>query len=186
MCLQNYVWLSSSGSVGEFFSLSSLVSWAGRVSYPWLEWWDQQTPAREEALAGQDHWARGTRLFCKPYSPPPFPYPYLPLLLPGMSKDHLWSVWPYSFSTNIGLNGRFLVLNLVDIDTRFGHIVKKTEMVLWHSSFSLSFSPSLPSSSSFFDCIQPPWLPNRESDRRCLITKARRCQGTEDTSEWEV
>ena len=83
LCLQNYVWLSCSGSVGESSLLLLLFSWVGRVSYSWLEWWDQQTSAREEALAGQDHWARGTRLFCKPCSPPPFPYLFF-------SQDHLW------------------------------------------------------------------------------------------------
>ena len=35
--------------------------------------------------------------------------------LPGMSRDHFWSICTYPFSTNVGLNGRLLVPNLVDL-----------------------------------------------------------------------
>ena len=34
---------------------------------------------------------------------------------PGMSRDHFWSICTYPFSTNVGLNGRLLVPNLVDL-----------------------------------------------------------------------
>ena len=33
----------------------------------------------------------------------------------AMSRDHFWSICTYPFSTNVGLNGRLLVPNLVDL-----------------------------------------------------------------------
>ena len=57
------------------------------------------------------------------------------MLVTGMSRDHFWSICTYPFSTNIGLNGRLLVPNLVD----FSQLLWANEFlrILWWNALIL-------------------------------------------------